>query len=62
MTASTTVAYIAKGMEPQEGLMRGMINAAAGVQAVHAQLGTLTPDKVEEWYAKRPADFQATGL
>lgn len=62
VTASTTVAYIAKGMEPQEALMRGMINAAAGVQAIHAQLGTLTPEQVEEWYAKRPAEFVATPL
>lgn len=62
VTASTTVAYIAKGMEPQEALMRGMINAAAGVQAIHAQLGTLTPEQIEEWYAKRPADFKATQI
>lgn len=61
-TASTTVAYIAKGMEPQEALLRGMINAAAGVQAVHVQLGTLTADKIEEWYAKRPANFVATKI
>jgi sugar/nucleoside kinase (ribokinase family) len=61
-TASTTVAYLALGMEPQEALMRGLINAAAGVQAIHAQLGTLTREKLEEWYAKRPADFVATAL
>lgn len=57
VSASTTVAYIAKGMGPQDALMRGLINAAAGVQAIHAQLGTLTPDEIEQWYAKRPADF-----
>lgn len=62
VSASTTVAYIAKGMEPQEALMRGMINAAAGVQAIHAQLGTLTAEQIEEWYAKRPAEFVATQL
>lgn len=62
VTASTTVAYIAKGLAPQEALMRGMINAAAGVQAIHAQLGTLTASHIEEWYAKRPADFTATAL
>jgi sugar/nucleoside kinase (ribokinase family) len=61
-TAATTTAYIIKGMAPRDALMRGVINAAAGVQAVHAQLGTLTADKVEEWYAKRPADFVATAL
>jgi sugar/nucleoside kinase (ribokinase family) len=62
VSASTTVAYIAKGMEPQDALLRGMINSAAGVQAIHAQLGTLTPEQIEEWYAKRPADFQATQI
>lgn len=62
VTASTTVAYIIKGLAPQEALMRGAINAAAGVQAIHAQLGTLTPEEIEEWYAKRPADFVATPL
>lgn len=56
-TASTTVAYMIKGLSPKDALMRGLINAAAGVQAVHAQLGTLTADKLEEWYEKRPADF-----
>lgn len=61
-TASTTVAYIIKGMAPKDALMRGMINAAAGVQAIHAQLGTLTADKLEEWYGKRPADFVPTAL
>jgi len=62
VSASTTVAYIAKGMEPREALLRGMINSAAGVQAIHAQLGTLTPEQIEEWYAKRPAEFVATAL
>lgn len=61
-TASTTVAYIIKGLAPKDALMRGLINAAAGVQAVHAQLGTLPADKLEEWYAKRPADFVAQSL
>lgn len=61
-TAATTVAYLIKGMPPKDALMRGVINAAAGVQAVHVQLGTLTPDKIEEWYDKRPADFVATAL
>ena len=61
-TAATTVAYIIKGMSPKDALMRGTINAAAGVQAVHVQLGTLTPEKIEEWYAKRPADFVATQI
>lgn len=62
VTASTTVAYLALGMTPREALMRALINAAAGVQAIHAQLGTLTKDQIDEWYAKRPAEFTPTAL
>lgn len=61
-TASTTVAYIIKGLEPKEALMRGLINAASVVQGVGAQTKLLTDAEVEEWYAKRPADFVATAL
>jgi len=57
VTASTTVAYLFKGSAPVEALQNGMINAAYGVQAVHAQLGTLTDSQLEDWYKKRPADF-----
>lgn len=62
VTASTTVAYLIKGLAPQDALARALINAAAGVQAIHAQLGTLTEQEVEEWYSRRPADFVATAL
>jgi len=61
-TASTTVAYIIKGLEPKEALMRGLINAASVVQGVGAQTKLLTDAEIEEWYAKRPADFIATAL
>lgn len=61
-TASTTVAYIIKGMTPREALMRGTINAASVVQNVGAQKGLLREKELEEWYAKRPADFVATSL
>ncbi len=61
-TASTTVSYLALGMEPQEALMRGLINAAAVVQKVGAQTGLLTKAEIEDWYTKRPADFKATAI
>ena len=61
-TASTCVAYVIKGMAPKDALMRGMINSAIAIQSVHAQLGTLTHEQIEDWYAKRPADFVATAL
>lgn len=61
-TASTCVAYIIKGMTPRDALMRGMINSAIAIQSIHAQLGTLSDDQIEEWYGKRPADFAPTAL
>lgn len=61
-TASTTVAYMHLGLSPQEALMRGMINAASVVQGIGAQTKLLKKDEIEEWYAKRPADFIATPL
>src|SRR3989338_4632044 len=54
-TASTTVAYIIKGMAPKEALLCGMINASAVVQGVGAQAGLLSGTEIEERYAKRPA-------
>ncbi len=61
-TASTMTAYIAMGMEPEEALLRGAINSASVVQGVGAQKCLLTKSQVEEWYAKRLADFKATAI
>lgn len=61
-TASTTVAYVVKGMEPKEALLRGMINSASVVQKVGAQAGLLKAAEIEALYEKRPADYVATSL
>jgi len=61
-TASTTVAFLSLGLAPHEALMRGMINSASVVQKIGAQTGLLTKRDIEEWYAKRPADFVAAPL
>jgi ribokinase len=61
-TASTTVTYIIKGLAPRDALMRGLINAASVVQGVGAQTKLMPEAQIEEWYSKRPADFQATVL
>lgn len=61
-TASTTTSFIALGLPVHEALMRGLINAASVVQGVGAQTKLLSKDEIEAWYAKRPADFQATAL
>jgi ribokinase len=59
-TSSTTVAYLIKGLPPQEALMRGMINSAYVVQEIGAQKGLLTPEQIEVLYEKRPDTFVAT--
>jgi len=61
-TASSTVAFIEQGLSPREALLRGLINAASVVQGVGAQTKLLSREEIEAWYAKRPADFQATIL
>ncbi len=61
-SASTTIAYLHKGMNLEESLLRGQINSMSVVQEIGAQKGLLTPDQIEEWYAKRPADFKASPL
>lgn len=61
-TASTTTSFIALGLPVQEAVMRGLINAASVVQGIGAQTKLLTKPEIEEWYAKRPADFKATAL
>lgn len=58
-TASTTIAYILKGLSPREALLRGLINAASVVQGVGAQTKLLSDSEIEAWYAKRPPDFLA---
>ena len=61
-TASTTVAYIIKGLAPHEALMHGMVNSAYVVQKVGAQAGLLTAAELEAAYAKRPTDFAPTAI
>lgn len=61
-TASTTVAYLIKGLPLSEALMRGQINSMSVVQKIGAQEGLLTHEEIEAWYAKRPADYKPTAL
>jgi ribokinase len=61
-TASTTIAYLQKGMPTTEALMRGMINAAYVVQKVGAQAGLLNDADITAWYEKRPIDFVPKAL
>jgi ribokinase len=61
-TASTTMAYIIKGMSAQEALMRGHINSAYVVQDIGAQKGLQTAERIETLYDARPADFAPRSL
>ena len=61
-SASTTVAYLFRGMNLEESLLRGQINSMSVVQEIGAQKGLLSPEQIEEWYAKRPSDFKASPL
>jgi sugar/nucleoside kinase (ribokinase family) len=61
-TASTTMAYMIKGLPPGEALQRGLINSAYVVQEIGAQKGLLTEEKIAELYDTRPADFQLTAI
>lgn len=61
-SASTTMAYIIKGLAPEEALMRGLINSAYVVQEIGAQKGLLTAERIEELYEARPADFKPSAL
>lgn len=61
-TASTTVAFLVKGLGLEEALMRGLINSAYVVQEIGAQKGLLSTERIEELYNQRPADFKATEL
>lgn len=60
--ASTTAAYLARGLPIQEALMRGVINSMSVVQHIGAQKGLLTTEKIDEWLEKAPSDFKATPL
>ncbi|MBV9159941.1 MAG: carbohydrate kinase family protein, partial [Candidatus Kaiserbacteria bacterium] len=61
-SASTTVAYLVKGLSLEESLLRGHINSMNVVQEIGAQKGLLTAEQIEEWYSKKPADFHATPI
>jgi sugar/nucleoside kinase (ribokinase family) len=61
-TASTTLAYMVKGLPPGEALQRGLINSAYVVQEIGAQKGLLTEERIAELYDARPADFQLSAL
>ncbi len=61
-TATTTVSFIALGMNARDAMLRGLINSASVVQEIGAQKGLLSRERIEEWYGKRPADFKITTL
>jgi len=59
---STIVAALALGQSLEEAMLWGPINSMSVVQEIGAQKGLLTRSQLEEWYAKRPAEYKATKL
>ena len=56
--ASTVAVALAKGLPVSEALRWGPVNSMSVVQSVGAREGLLTEDKLKEWLAKAPADYQ----
>lgn len=56
--SSTFVVALAKGMSVHDALLWGPVNSMSVVQAVGAREGLLTEEKLKEWLAKAPADYQ----
>lgn len=56
--SSTFAVALAKGLPISEALRWGPVNSMSVVQEVGARAGLLTEDKLKEWLAKAPADYQ----
>ncbi len=56
-TSSTIVAMMADGMDFMQALRYGPINGMAVVQAIGAQAGLLTHEKIEEYLKNAPAEY-----
>ena len=60
--SATFTAAIILGKSPEEALAWGPINSMSVVQYVGAQAGLLTREKLEEYLANRPAEYQPTKI
>lgn len=60
--SSTFTSAIALGKTPAEALTWGPVNSMSVVQHIGAQKGLLTREKLEEFLANRPAEYQATKI
>jgi ribokinase len=60
--STTFTAAIALGKTPAEALAWGPINSMSVVQYIGAQAGLLTREKLEEYLANRPEEYQARRL
>lgn len=56
--SSTFAVALAKGLPVSEALRWGPVNSMSVVQEVGARAGLLTEDKLKEWLAKAPADYE----
>jgi len=60
--SSTFTVMLAKGMSVPEALRRAPINSMSVVQYIGAQKGLLSLEKIEEWLAKAPAEYEPKQL
>lgn len=60
--ASTFVSYLAKGLSPEEALLRAPINSMNVNQHVGAQEGLLVGDKIEEYLKNAPSEYKLSEI
>lgn len=59
---ATIAAALAMGEALETALLWGPINSMSVVQEIGAQKGLLSKAQIEEWYAKRPAEYKASAI
>ncbi|PIR84948.1 hypothetical protein COU15_03280 [Candidatus Kaiserbacteria bacterium CG10_big_fil_rev_8_21_14_0_10_45_20] len=60
--SSTTAALVTQGYSLKDAMERGTVNSAYVVQKIGAQEGLLSKEKIEEYLANAPAEYQAEKL
>ena len=60
--SSTITAGLTLGLKPEEALTWGPINSMSVVEAIGAQKGLLSKEKILEYLSKAPAEYKANNL
>jgi sugar/nucleoside kinase (ribokinase family) len=59
---ATFISYLAKGMSPEDALLRAPINSMNVVQHIGAQVGLLSEQEIEKYLKKAPAEYKVKSL